>query len=528
MGTRPSLPGPYAAAAVAFSAGAGVLALEITGARVFVPWFGSSILVWTNVIGVTLGAVAVGNLLGGRLADRRPTSGPLVALLLLAGALAALMPFIVPWLASSYLPPDLSLDSAFALIGRTSLLVALIALGPPLVLLGAASPFLVLGACRDGRVGGAAGLVSGAATAGSLVGAWTPVYFLIPSFGSRATCFIAGAMVAAGAVVAGGSSRNARSTAAVVLVALVSGAFLVDRSVGHGGSADATVLAERETRYQYARVERRGDRVLLKLNEGLDSFHSITVDGDPLTGAYFDYYSLFPALMRPAGRPLDVLILGFAAGTIARQILTLYPDRDVRIVGVEIDPAVAAFGDRFFGLPSDERLDVVTDQDARVYLDHTSERFDLIVVDTYAQQIYVPFQTCSREFFAAAKARLRPDGVLLANLSGFSAGDAPIRAIRNTAAAVFGSVGLLRVERGRNFVLVTSESGEPVDVRGQGHVLPSELRSLAEGAEHPGAFLVYAYDPGDVVLTDDCSPIERLADDDLLEKSLLQLSEASD
>src|SRR5690606_28597881 len=270
--------------------------------------------------------------------------------------------------------------------------VAILSLGPPLLLLGAATPFLVRGATRDGRVGRAAGLVSGTATLGSLVGTWLPVHLLVPSIGSARTCAVAGGAVAAAGLVCWLATRRRvdRRVGAGVLLAPLAAAGLGlahEGGVGRPVPEGTEVLAELETRYQYARVERLDDRTILRLNEGLDSFHSMTVDGELLTGAYFDQYGLFLPESAPDGT-IDVAVLGHAAGTIARQLLALDPERRLRVTGVEIDPAVAALGPRWFDLPDDERLEVVTGQDARVFLDRTTARFDLLVVDTYVHQVY--------------------------------------------------------------------------------------------------------------------------------------------
>ena len=73
-----------------------------------------------------------------------------------------------------------------------------------------------------------------------------------------------------------------------------------------------------------------GTRVL-RLNEGLDSFHSLYNPDRFWSGTYFDAF-LGPAFMGPlspdGGR--DVLVIGLAGGTMARQILELDPQARVR------------------------------------------------------------------------------------------------------------------------------------------------------------------------------------------------------
>ena len=71
--------------ALVFCAGAGSLATEIGAARLLAPYYGSSTIVWANVIGLVLASLSLGYWLGGRLADRRPEPR-LLGGIVLAGA----------------------------------------------------------------------------------------------------------------------------------------------------------------------------------------------------------------------------------------------------------------------------------------------------------------------------------------------------------------------------------------------------------------------------------------------------------
>ena len=78
----------------AFVSGAAVMAVEMTSSRLLAPYFGTSLFVWTNVIGVILVALALGYQLGGLLADRRPEPKLYFFGFLLTGALLVVLPFL--------------------------------------------------------------------------------------------------------------------------------------------------------------------------------------------------------------------------------------------------------------------------------------------------------------------------------------------------------------------------------------------------------------------------------------------------
>ncbi|MCY3825608.1 MAG: fused MFS/spermidine synthase, partial [Nitrospinae bacterium] len=75
-----------------FLSGGSILVMEIAAARVLAPHFGNTLYTWTSMIGIILAALSLGYSIGGRLADRNPSTR-LFFLLMLGGAgLVALVP----------------------------------------------------------------------------------------------------------------------------------------------------------------------------------------------------------------------------------------------------------------------------------------------------------------------------------------------------------------------------------------------------------------------------------------------------
>lgn len=518
------LPGPLRGALIAGLTGAAALGLELTAARLFMPWFGASIHVWSKVIGVSLAALALGNLAGGRLAARWPTRGVLAGLLGGAALTAALAPMLTRSFALSTVPADLPLEAALGILGQASLVTAIAALGLPLFVLGTIFPFVVKGAARTWSVERSSGVMSCVSTLGGLLGTFAPVHWSIPSYGSRATCLGIAAVLAIAALLAAWPLRGRRGLAAAVVLALTGvGISSFAPSPWKPATGDAAVVLERESAYQYVRVERSGDATRLCLNEGLDSYHSLAFAGDVMTrGAYYDSLSLMAAGPLTSSSSPRVLVLGFAAGTVARQMLALFGDgRDLRIDGVELDPVVAQLAQPYFGLPDDPRISIHVDVDARSVLDRTDLRYDVIVVDAYSQQIHVPFQLCSREFFASVREHLAPGGLFVSNVSAFSADDRALRAIAATACAEFRHVGALAVFGSRNFVLVGSMETAADQWLLPPSALPERLQPARSAADETRGVFAWPTRSDDVVLTDDRSPIERIMEDDLEQRAEL-------
>ena len=81
-----------------FFAGVSVMAVELGASRLMAPYFSSSQIVWTVIIGVIMIAMAIGNLWGGKLADKTNSPDKLYGRILIAAIWIALIPFVGRWL----------------------------------------------------------------------------------------------------------------------------------------------------------------------------------------------------------------------------------------------------------------------------------------------------------------------------------------------------------------------------------------------------------------------------------------------
>ena len=96
------------ASLVVFTSSAFIMTLEIVAARLVAQHLGVSLYTWTAVIGVVLAGIAVGNYVGGKLADLYPPRALLTTLFLLASMSSLSVLFVVDWMGSWERPEVIS------------------------------------------------------------------------------------------------------------------------------------------------------------------------------------------------------------------------------------------------------------------------------------------------------------------------------------------------------------------------------------------------------------------------------------
>jgi len=440
----------------AFLSGAAVMVAEISAARAIAPHVGTSIVVWTNVIGIILVALALGYWIGGRIAERSvdpvsefeisnlsakggSASGGkfsashargerlLGGIIAVAGALLIIPAFATAAIAGSLTEVLLQTGSGFLALLLGSFLLVVILFAFPIFLLGMVSPFLVkLASSGRTDTGAIAGRLYAISTVGSLVGTFLPTLILFPTIGTRRTILSAAAVL----VVLGCLLLRRRAAIALALLPL---ALLVVPERPPSWFFGGRVVAAAESRYQYLRIidAEDGER-LLAFNEGL-GVQSVAVDGDRIPDGYFTVTAALLALIERD--PVRILILGNAGSTIGSIMQRLFPDRSLAITGVELDPAVTAITAAHF--PPPLRPYPIIHADSRAFVRGARERYDVIVVDAYTNQLTIPAHLATREFSALLRDRLAPGGIVVANVNAPSEDSRLFRTIVQTIADVF-------------------------------------------------------------------------------------------
>jgi spermidine synthase len=419
-----------------FVAGMTSLGVELSAARLLDPFFGNSIIIWANLIGLVLIYLSVGYWVGGRWADQDPRHSTLYQITAWAAFAIGVIPFvstpILRWSVLGFAGYDIGI-----LVG--SLLGVLVLFSVPMILLGCVSPFAIRLTVPDvEHSGNVAGTMYAISTVGSILGTFLPVLILIPLVGTRRTFLLLSLLLLF--VSLGGLLRQSRRRGlAYVWMVVVIAALGLFWSAGPI-RADENTVYETESRYNYIQVVEQDGDYLLRLNEG-EGIHSVYNPDYILVYGVWDFFLIAPYFNPPpytADRVDNLLLLGSAAGTVPRQYTAVYGD--IPIDGVEIDPRIIQVGRQWFDM-NEPNLNVVAG-DGRYYLANIEKRYDVIGIDAYRPP-YIPFHLTTLEFFWQVRDHLTEEGVVIINAARTSTDYSLVNALASTMKDVFPSVYVL-------------------------------------------------------------------------------------
>lgn len=486
-----------------FISGMTSLALEMCASRLLAAYFGTSLFIWANLIGLILVYLTVGYFIGGRLADRYPSEQVLCTIT----AMAALSISILPFISQVILTWSITgLEQVSVSIFFSSLLGTILLFAVPVTLLGLVSPFAIRLVTKEvGRSGKTSGSLYAISTLGSILGAFLPVLWLIPAFGVRRTLLIFGVILFAASL--WGLRSRWRPAFSLVLIALV---------LPLGPLKNIPdLIYEQESLYNYIQVTQLpdGTRELI-LNEG-QAIHSIYYPNPKtvLTGWYWDYFLAAPyfnAGFTPQ-KLHRVAIIGLAAGTIAHQFTKVYGQ--VSIDGVEIDPSIVDVGRKYFAM-NEPNLHVHI-QDGRTYLETTQAQYDVVAIDAF-QQPYIPFQLTTREFFSTIRSHLSSTGVVALNTAHTPHDYRLVQAFVNTMSKVFPSVYVFDVPGTFNTEIMATVQPTSITTFRQNLAQFTPSSIMGQVASEVSAVVTQGHSDGGIVFSDDRAPIEQITDQLLL------------
>lgn len=479
-----------------FLTGAVVMIFELAGSRILAPYLGTSLSVWTAIIGVILGSLSLGYFLGGKLADHQPSLRHLSFIIFLNGCLIGLAGLIKdPFLTAIFGWGRSSLELA-------AVLASVVLFGPASLVAGLVSPYAVKLKIENlASSGQTVGNLYALSTIGSISGTFAAGFFLIPRFGTSKIVFGLALSLLLLSLALFAKEFFKTKTAALA----AAGLMLVLNPALTKPYTRADII-DIDTAYNRLWLEHGLDRAtgqptLLLQTDPSGAQSGRFLDSDEILFDYAKYY-LLSEHFRPDARRF--LMLGGAAYTFPTYYLNRHSEAEMTVV--EIDPSMTAVAQEYFGLVPDRPGLKIEHQDARVFLNNATGTYDTIYGDAFGSYSTVPYQLTTLETVKHMNRLLDDNGLVILNLISAIEGDRGqfLRAEYATFKQVFPQVLLFAVAsddgaKTQNLILVASKSRQPLDLKSP---KPEIQRLLSRRWTKP-------IETDLPVLTDDFAPVEN-------------------
>lgn len=474
-------PTKYKLEFINFIVGAAVLTFELTASRIAAPYIGTSIYIWTSIIGVILASLALGYWLGGKLADLRKRGEDIVLLLVLAAALILFVNIIKDPLLGAVTDNSLSLQAQ-------ALLASLLLFTAPTIVLGMISPYLArLNITKLADSGQKLANISAWGTIGSLVGTFLTGYVLFGLVGTRHLLIgIALVLLVVSFVMSVRTYLAARLLFAVAILLQ----FFTSPALGF-----TNIQADLDTRYSRVTVRDTvyGSQPVRVLQMDRQYWQSgVFLDGNKTL--VFPYTQVFYSLAQSNPNASKHLIIGGGAFTFPEFLARSMPGSEVDVV--EIDGGLVNIAKQYFDFKQPPNLEVIV-ADGRQYLNTNDKKYSLIFLDAFSS-VEPPFQLFTKQAAEKARNSLASTGSIAINVISAVEGQEAqmLRSIISTYSKVFSSVEVYQADLGtsnaqrQNLIVVAGAKSLQTSIGSY----RLSLDNLAPGA----------------VLSDDFAPVERM------------------
>jgi spermidine synthase len=509
-------------------AGFAALGCEVAWTRALALVIGSSVYAFTIMLGTFLVGLALGGAVMGRFADRPEDRVQMFAAIEMGIAFTVLLSVVlIGRLPVLYLDIFFRLpDASFGLVQVVFVLLSGLVMFLPTFLMGAAFPVATrLVTPGLGRLGRRVGALYFVNTLGGILGAVVGGFLAIPTIGTR-NSLILFALVFFGIGIAAWlldrrfplrrrvTTGALLGTLTLVFVGCIppwerllmtSGVYVYAPQMRDGFEADRKFLYYREGIHSLVAVTEKAGVRSLRINGKTDG----SSGEDMMTQVLL---AQLPLLSHPD--PREVLVIGLGTGVTAGSALR-HPA--TQAVCLEIDPAVieaAAYFEDINGRALENPALRIVQADARTWLDHTDQRYDVIISEPSNPWITGVSNLFTLEHFQACARVLRRDGVICQWIHSYFMPLDALKTIIRTFVTAFPSATLWQASEG-DLLLLAGRS--PDFLRNQSEIMAArwtpgaieeDLRRV--GLEEPRALLArLLLDAGELKRFAGAGPLNR-------------------
>jgi len=389
---------------ISFIEGGSVMVVELLGAKIIAPYYGTSLYVWSSVLGVTLGALALGYFLGGQISRKYPGENSLFIVLLFGGFFTVIAPLIAPKIL-------LITDALGVRMG--SLVSVLLYLFVPITCLGSVSPIIIQLINKEQvEAGKSAGTVYAISTVGGILATFLSGFYLIPTIGIKITAFLTGGLLGLMAICYFLLSKNMKFLYLLILMGLTVFFLLPTKRTSDNTRVvySSTGVLGEWTVLDFGKWKIEGNNQIRRklLLNGIDQTYTQT-GFEPLSLWPYPHKLAAYASMKPEGS--KALLLGMGGGSIAYELLKMGMDLDI----VELDERIKKIAEEYFNYdPNSSNLYI---DDARHFIRRTNEKYDVVIIDLVLGEVQ-PAHVFSVEGFEDLKKVLNDDALVIINNQG--------------------------------------------------------------------------------------------------------------
>lgn len=461
------------------------MALELVGVRVLAPYYGTSIYVWTSIIGLVLGALSLGYFFGGKYADKNPNKNSLVKFFIAA----SIFIFVCAIFKDVAL---LILQSFVSDIRLGSFLSTLLLLGPASFLLGSISPYIVRLKLKNVNEGGSvSGRLYAISTTGSILGTFVVGFYLFEFIDHTRILILISILLLICVLILKG--RKEISVVAFVLFVLYITVFIFLHSLISNEN-----FIDKDTKYNrvwiYDQLDKKTNREIKVMK--FDPYFTQSAMFLESNDLVFEYTKVFSMDEVFHNDIQSGLILGGAAYSYPKEFLNKFPEASLDVV--EIDPGLTELAKKHFNLKNNPNLKIYH-EDARVFINKNEKKYDVIYIDVYSSAGSIPFHLTTNEFVSKIENSLNEDGIVFINL---------VSSLEGPSSNFLNSIAKTYQTEFENLYCIPPNKLNPTKVQNIVFVMSNKLQ-IDEGKIESLGFLDCRSNDG-IVFTDNFAPVESL------------------